>query len=411
MPPENILNKARKLMAMTTENGTTEAEAQAAALKLQILLEKHNLSYSGLNKKEQKSKAEFIEIPYPSKRKNHYFIDLANTVAYGYNSEVIISPNNIEFIGIGANAIIASEMFTYLWNLLNKIGRDKARQNGQKGGGISSYKNSFISGAAVQLWSRFDEHKQVKAKNQKQTNFSLVQVDVLEEIIKDRYPNLKAYSKITTSTNKDARLDGFIAAENIPLDEQLETEKEVVLSIETELNDEHEQLEKELTIDEVVSFVNEVPNVTETFKSLFLNSGLTPYKVARYGNIDRTILTAWKKGKSVKINLETVVKLATFFELNIEHMIMAYSLQKSKSVQASIKGIKTAKNFIKYITSKDVCIHCYEEIRSYVTTQPDYGDSYQVQCNHCESFTPAMTSKLKITSSLKSRAVKAILLN
>jgi len=165
MPPEKIIEKARKLMAMTTENGASEHEAYTAAVRLQELLDKHNLSMAGISKENLAKKIEFHDIEYPTSRKDHAFIELAHSVAYGYGSEVIIRKKGIQFIGVSSSAIISSEMFSYLWGVLNKIATTKAREYNKKGAQIKSFKHAFILGAAGEIFSRFYLVNQEKISN------------------------------------------------------------------------------------------------------------------------------------------------------------------------------------------------------------------------------------------------------
>ena len=400
MPPEKIIAKARKLMAMTSENGANENEAYTAAVRLRELLDKHNLCLASLSKENLTKKVDMQELSYPSaKRKNHSFIELANTVAYGYGSEVIIRASGLEFIGVDASALISKEMFEYLWQALNRIASDKARELKKKGGQIKAYKNSFILAASGELFSRFYRLNQESKTDEAAGSFELVRADVLQEEIGRLYPNLKTYDYNPQSNDIDGHLDGGEAGQNISLNQQVAGESRESLAIEG----------KQMSIKEINDFFEDESNPHKELRNLILESGLTVYKIAKESTVNRAIIVALEKGDKITITTDTAVKLATFFKLDIDQFSLKCAfdkIQQSKE-KAKLSEIQTFEKFLVYYSCNETCSNCDHSFKSYITGKhPEYGDRFVAECPECGEESSVLR-KLTQNKRIRSAWVKA----
>ncbi|NQZ55993.1 MAG: DUF2786 domain-containing protein [Lentisphaeraceae bacterium] len=405
----NILEKARKLMALA-ESTTNEHEAINATAKLQVLLDKHNLSMAGLSQKEISNKIECIFHDYPNKtRKDHAFINLANSLAHGYGCDVIIGRRNIEFIGVGVSAVVTSNMFTYLWKTLNQIAEDKAKISGVKGAQIKSFKNSFVIGAANRILSRLYD-KNEEPDDSAAGKYELKRVDALEQAVKTKYPNLGSYDYKPKVTDSLAFTEGVKTGKNISLNDQLESDYKEPEKIETNKAEEPEiEEESEMEFKDIINFLEDGSSPHDIIRNLVEHTGISAYKIAKESGVNRATLDRILK-ENVNISNEVAIRLAMFFELNDLEFAMKCSLDRVMKTKESCNVITGGyRDWIKHFKSENTCQHCSHGFSAFYTgRKPEYGDTFWTICPKCSQKITALQRDVTFVKVLPDGVTKAI---
>lgn len=143
---EKVIEKIRKLLAMTEENGASENEAIIAALKAQKLMAEYNLTVADVAD-EHEGKSEIIEAAVDAGTKYKWKYGLVNIIAVNFCCKVyIVNKSNVVFYGYKNHADVASEVFRFLFNTGNKLANNyyyKCMKDGRDTVGV---KNTFLLG-------------------------------------------------------------------------------------------------------------------------------------------------------------------------------------------------------------------------------------------------------------------------
>lgn len=143
---EKVIEKIRKLLAMTEENGASENEAIIAALKTQKLMTEYNLTVADVADEHQE-KSEIVEVPVDAGTKYKWKYRLANIIAVNFCCKVfVVGKSSVVFYGYKNHADVASEVFRFLFNTGNKLANNyyyKCMKDGRDTVGV---KNTFLSG-------------------------------------------------------------------------------------------------------------------------------------------------------------------------------------------------------------------------------------------------------------------------
>lgn len=143
---EKVIEKIRKLLAMTEENGASENEAMIAALKAQKLMAEYNLTVADVAD-EHEEKSDIVEVPVDAGTKYKWKYRLANIIAVNFCCKVyILNKSNVVFYGYKNHADVASEVFRFLFNTGNKLANNyyyKCMKDGRDTVGV---KNAFLVG-------------------------------------------------------------------------------------------------------------------------------------------------------------------------------------------------------------------------------------------------------------------------
>jgi hypothetical protein len=152
---EKIIDKIRKLLEMTTENGCSENEAMVAALKAQKLMAEHDIDIVDV-KSDIKSMTEEIGEERVDTTLNGHFstkwkIQLASIIAANFRCKVYgCGTNIVVFYGHKSDAKIAGDVFKFLFMTGTKLGvkyyRDASKAGKYVKGAATTYLLGFCKG-------------------------------------------------------------------------------------------------------------------------------------------------------------------------------------------------------------------------------------------------------------------------
>lgn len=153
MTDSKVIEKLRKLLALTESNN--EHEALAAARRLHAMLAKHNISMSDLDRKEDTLGQEYIvTVTRPWKQL------VAQSIARLYFCEFYVcrlggSKAQFFFVGTEANRMFAMHIFQMVVTTVERESRRESKK--LYGKENSGFVNSFWSGAQVRIGERCNE--------------------------------------------------------------------------------------------------------------------------------------------------------------------------------------------------------------------------------------------------------------
>lgn len=144
MNNDNIFIKIKKLLEITTDKGATEYEAKTAALMVQKLLAKFNLSIDVVNSFNDEK--EIIEDIVDGDKGYLWAKQLAAVVAPNYFCKSFLVCNKIVFYGYKEHISVAKEIFKFLFNTGDKLALELCREYTKKQGHSRDVYNSFVFG-------------------------------------------------------------------------------------------------------------------------------------------------------------------------------------------------------------------------------------------------------------------------
>ena len=140
-----IIEKIRKLLAMTEERGASENEAMVAALKAQKLMAEYNLTIADIE--DENAKNEIVEEGVDAGTKYKWKYRLANIIAVNFCCKVfIVGKSKVVFYGYENHAKIAKEVFSFLFNTGNKLANNYYYRCMKDGRDTIGVKNTFLNG-------------------------------------------------------------------------------------------------------------------------------------------------------------------------------------------------------------------------------------------------------------------------
>ena len=142
---EKVIEKIRKLLAMTEENGASENEAMIAALKAQKLMAEYNLTVADIDDKDAEN--EIVEVGIDAGTKYKWKYRLANIIAVNFCCKVyVVNKREIVFYGYKNHADIAGEVFSFLFNTGIKLSCNYYYRCMKEGRETVGVKNTFLNG-------------------------------------------------------------------------------------------------------------------------------------------------------------------------------------------------------------------------------------------------------------------------
>lgn len=126
MEENRILEKIRKLLAVTKENGATEGEVENAMKLAQRLMMQHNIDESEINISPLDIDELKIENEYLSNEPKYWIWDLLNVIGKSYTCMVTRSGNNLRgyfyrVVGTNQDRIIVKEIFLTLLPVVRNL--------------------------------------------------------------------------------------------------------------------------------------------------------------------------------------------------------------------------------------------------------------------------------------------------
>lgn len=142
---EKIIEKIRKLLEMTEENGASENEAMVAALKAQKLMAEYNITIADIDTKQ--SGQSIVEESFNCGKGDKWKFRLANIIARNFCCTVyFINKTHVVFYGYEKDAKIAVDVFKFLFNTGNKLADRCYYDYYKRGENTRGVKNAYLIG-------------------------------------------------------------------------------------------------------------------------------------------------------------------------------------------------------------------------------------------------------------------------
>lgn len=156
---EKVKRKIEKLMALAdVERNPSEQEAISASLKVQKLLSEYHLTFAQvMGGTEAREDVEQVVADCGKGSSQHNWrFNLANYVANGYCCKYFRMGADkkdcvVIFFGYKEDVLLARRVYTYLYNVGNKLGNQFARNNSHEFNAYTSFCLGFASGVGEQL--------------------------------------------------------------------------------------------------------------------------------------------------------------------------------------------------------------------------------------------------------------------
>lgn len=216
-----VLNKIRKLLAVTVENGATIGEVENAVKMAQILMAKHQIELGEL----VISKNDITEYTFEDLRVSYeyrnYIWDLLQVIGCGYSCQVTRSKKYhpvkrrlvyvFNIIGFPEDVEVVKSMTETLVPIIRTIGRDKT--NKFKPISKTKFYNSYLTGFLIGLESKLESSRKDKltltdAEHQTYAMIAVKKTDLIQEHVDAK--KLKTVKPRETHPDMAALKEGFL---------------------------------------------------------------------------------------------------------------------------------------------------------------------------------------------------------
>jgi len=150
----HIIEKIRKLRALTERRGATEEEALAAQQRMFALLAKYNLELSQIPDDEPTRPDTTIDSETAERPSNVWKQYLYTAVANLNFTECFTLRGHIYVIGTKANRIATMEMASYLIETVERLANEAAAE--VPGDERRRFRHSFAEGCAARIYDRIE---------------------------------------------------------------------------------------------------------------------------------------------------------------------------------------------------------------------------------------------------------------
>ncbi len=230
---DKIIERVQKLLALAGNN-SNENEAAAAIEKAHAILAAHNLSMLNVQAHTTKIADEENErgaLATDTNFSEKYYGWIWRAVAEANYCRVFMQRPNPKMrqtfytvVGRKVNALVASQMATYLCQTVRRLTNEAAKTEGR---GDHAFKNAYLAGIATRLYHRVTEMAKNKAEAVEVQN-ALVLWTGDEQAANDKFikdmlkTDLKQSKGRTGKHDADGYLAGFEAGNKISLNQQVE---------------------------------------------------------------------------------------------------------------------------------------------------------------------------------------------
>lgn len=217
---KRIIKKIQKLYRLAANAGSEE-EAHNAAMHAREMLKKYNLSFSDMEGfAEENCTEEYFII-----KKNHlpaHVNLLANAMAMLFQCQILVWRNYslnqnrqaVIFIGVGADALVASQTLQFLLQFAAR----KARERGV----IRQSRNDYFYGFAHAVLARVLKMRKNETSTQENALVPLKN-QAINEYMKRKHPNIKMGKKFRERKTSYATLAGARDGQKASLDRPVES--------------------------------------------------------------------------------------------------------------------------------------------------------------------------------------------
>jgi hypothetical protein len=187
---DDIVGRIAKLMAMTMENGCTEAEAAAASMLAQQLMRKHNIEMTEIGGGSAETPFEKVVAHEMVSWRTHYVFAatvLPHVYAVRYMTFQVVSPGSIRksgkdkvvgvkivVFGDKANTEAATWTLHFLAKTFERLWRDFAVREGMRG---NEAKSSYCHGLSCGIIARLQANRAAEDVADEKGKNALVLVD------------------------------------------------------------------------------------------------------------------------------------------------------------------------------------------------------------------------------------------
>ncbi len=238
---EKVIELIRKLQNIKFERGANPNEVELAAVKIQKLLEEHQLTMFDVEqgKFDETVMEETVLISTPGEDDSMTQVpgwaqELAASVSYPNDCRLVFSHRPfmvegaytgkyvrvINFIGHESDVKVATYLYAVLSRLLWHMGGRHARRSGITGAQQETYRKDFVIGAARAIHKRLREEKEVSKTSAqtggKCTALVLVKTEKVKEYVDRTYANLRLMKGAVTR-NVGALIEGYQEGLKVPL--------------------------------------------------------------------------------------------------------------------------------------------------------------------------------------------------
>lgn len=228
MNRDDILRKIQALQQRTVENGCTEDESIQASKMLDKLLLKHNLTLSDAHVKESHCDMEVLNTG--TKRMPAWLKHLANTCARHFDCQMVYNGGELKFLGLKEDVSASTSLYQIIVCATNcEITRYKSTTGYFLMSKVYSSRclcNSFRYGMIDRLRERLREIKDERnshIEEQRGTSLVLVKNELIQNHLKEAFPNLRTVRSNTVQVSSEAYRDGKRAANNFSLRDEIQT--------------------------------------------------------------------------------------------------------------------------------------------------------------------------------------------
>lgn len=142
---EKIIEKIKKLLNMTQENGASENEAMVAALRAQKLMAEYNINVADIETSDDSMT--IIEESFVCGKGDKWKVRLAAIIAKNFRCKTyLINKSEVVFYGYESDAKIALNVFKFLFTTGNKLADKYYYEYYKNGENTRGVKNTFLLG-------------------------------------------------------------------------------------------------------------------------------------------------------------------------------------------------------------------------------------------------------------------------
>ena len=218
-PQDTILNRVKKLLALTIDRGATPEEAALASAKAQALLFEHNLSMAQVDTHEVGTPAESIENIDVTMQANNRTIGWKKSLLYSvarYNfCSGVYSPGTtiMHIIGKRSNVQVVEYLAASIGDEIDRLSKAAARPLLT---GKAAFVSSFCHGAVAVIVERLRAQEQTNAAASEACTALVVQSKgALEQAVKGFYPRLSHSRRSSRIGNSSGYDQGRAAGQGI----------------------------------------------------------------------------------------------------------------------------------------------------------------------------------------------------
>lgn len=142
MTEEKIVERVKKLLALS-QNNPSQEEAESAALKAQQLLAEYHISLEEFEAEDDID----VDVSDVGGTKKWRFV-LAKIVADNFRCKTFAKGNNVAFYGHQPDVAVAKETYEYLFKVAQRAGRHEAHVAFNASGTSAGVYNSYVLGFA-----------------------------------------------------------------------------------------------------------------------------------------------------------------------------------------------------------------------------------------------------------------------